>query len=361
MTPELLRIIDANFNRSREALRVIEEYARFVLDDQSSTAELKKIRHELSQIVSELAPNQDLLAARDTAGDVGTAISLPTEMRRADASAVCAAAAQRLAESLRALEEYGKVIGPGPAARIESLRYRAYKLHKRLGFSNDRHHRLRQARLCVLVTASRCRIDWLETIERVARAGAHLIQLREKELEDRQLLERASAAAERCRIHGTLFIINDRPDIARLCHADGVHLGQDDLPVAAARRIAGPQLLVGVSTHDPAQLDHAIDLHPDYIAVGPIFDSKTKPGLPLAGPEFLRHAARQTDLPLLAIGGVEPDNLSRLHPQRPVCLAVCSAVISRPDPEAAVRELLLAIRESNPTSLPGKDAAKSTA
>ena len=348
MSPELLRIIDANFNRSREALRVMEEYARFVLNDARSTAMLKSIRHELTQIICGLLPAEQLLASRDTPADVGTTLSTASEKKRDDAAAVFIAAARRLGESLRALEEYGKVIDPGLGERIETWRYHTYEIEKKLAFAGGRHELMRRARLYVLVTDSLCAGDWLETIRQVAQAGAHVVQLREKQLDDGELLRRACAAVEVCRTHDTLFIMNDRPDLARLCQADGVHVGQDDLPVSSVRRIVGPDVLVGTSTHDPQQLAQAIDQDPDYVAVGPMFATETKPQDRIAGPEFLAHAAQATELPLVAIGGINTDNLGRLNPPRPCCLAVCAAIIAKPDPAKAVADLLEQLDASAP-------------
>ena len=349
MTGELLRIIDANFNRSREALRVMEEYARFALEDQPATQALKSLRHQLTETVGRLLPAEKLLAARDTPTDVGTTLSTPTEQTRPDARAVFTAAAARLTESLRVLEEYVKVIDPEVAARFEACRYRCYELDKRLSFVGRRHQRLRRARLYVLVTASLCRGDWLETIRQVSGAGADLVQLREKHLDDGELLRRGQRAAEVCRHADTLFILNDRPDIARLCQADGLHLGQDDLPVSAVRRILGPDVLVGLSTHNRQQLDDAVSQQPDYLAVGPMFASDTKPQEQLAGPGFLAHAAGQTGLPLVAVGGINAGNLDQLQPGRPYCAAVCSAIVSQPDPAAATAELLSLLAPAPPT------------
>ncbi|UCG33324.1 MAG: thiamine phosphate synthase [Phycisphaerales bacterium] len=348
MTPDLLRIIDANFNRSREALRVMEEYARFVLDDKAATEQLKSLRHELTAAINTMAPVGQRLAARDTPGDVGTSLTVSAEQHRADALAVFDSAAARLAESLRALEEFGKVIDPQTAARLEACRYRSYELGRKLAFVGRRHRRLREARLYVLVTESLCRRDALETIEQVARAGADIVQLREKSLEDGELLRRAAKATTICRNHGALFIINDRPDIACLCKADGVHVGQDDLPVAAVRRIIGPEMLVGLSAHNLGQLEEAFRQQPDYVAVGPMFDSATKPQEHIAGPALLAQAATGTELPIIAIGGISAENVCQLQPCRPFCAAVCGAVISDPDPAAVVTRLL--------SVLPGRQA-----
>lgn len=340
MTPDLLRIIDANFNRSREALRVMEEYARFVLDDRAATEQLKSLRHELTAAINAMAPVGQRLAARDTPGDVGTDLTVSTEQRRADALAVFDSAAARLAESLRALEEFGKVIDTQAAARLEACRYRSYELGSRLAFVGRRHRRLREARLYVLVTESLCRRSAMETIEQVARAGADIVQLREKGLQDGELLRRATQATLICRSCDALFIVNDRPDIALLSKADGVHVGQDDLPVASVRRIVGPDVLIGLSTHKLQQFEAALRQQPDYVAVGPMFDSATKPQEHIAGPALLAKAAAQTELPIVAIGGINAENIAQLQPCRSFCAAVCSAVISDADPAAAVTRLL---------------------
>jgi thiamine-phosphate pyrophosphorylase len=339
MNTDTLRILDANFNRAREALRVIEDYARFTLNDDALTAETKTLRHELTAGVREHLPDRELLRARDTPGDVGTAFTTASEQRRGSAREAVAAAAKRLAEALRVLEEYGKTVSPAFAAGIETLRYRSYTLEARVLLRGARHARMRDARLYVLITEKLCHGNWLETTRQTTDAGADCIQLREKDLPDGELLRRAQAVAAICRETNTLFFVNDRPDIARLADADGVHLGPDDLPVAAARRIVGQELLIGLSTHAPAQVDDALRQAPDYVAVGPMFESTTKPQQHIAGPELLRYATERTELPLVCIGGINETNAAQLLGIGRPCLAVCSAIIAHPDPAAAVRRL----------------------
>ena len=339
MNADTLRILDANFNRAREALRVIEDYARFVLNDAALTAETKALRHELAAAVREHLPDREMLRARDTPGDVGTALTTASEQMRGSARDAVAAATKRLAEALRVLEEYGKTASPVFAAGVEALRYRSYTLETRVLLRGERHTRMRDARLYVLITENLCHGDWLETVRQTAEAGADCIQLREKDLPDGELLRRAQAVAAVCRETDTLFLVNDRPDVARLAGADGVHLGPDDLPVAAARRIVGQELLIGLSTHTTAQVDDALRQAPDYVAVGPMFESTTKPQDHIAGPELLRYAAERAELPLVCIGGINETNAAQLREIGRPCLAVCSAIIAHPDPAAAVHRL----------------------
>ena len=333
MTNPASRIIDANSNRAREALRVMEEYARFVLDDAALTEATKALRHELADTVKGFS--HDLTASRDTAGDVGTGITSPAEAQRADARDVVTAAAKRLTEALRAIEEYGKTLHAESAAAMEQLRYRAYELEKRF----DR--RLRPAgawdavRLYVLITESLCSNDWLATASAALDGGADCLQLREKGLDDAELLDRARKLADLCHQRGALCIVNNRPDIAVLSSADGVHLGQDDLPVSAARRIVGPDRIIGRSTHTMEQASAALTQSPDYIAVGPMFESGTKPQSHVAGPATFAEVRRLTSLPLVAIGGIDGDNLDALLAVGCRCICVCHSVIAQSDPRQA--------------------------
>jgi len=339
MDPSVARILDANFNRAREALRVVEDYARFVQDDPVGGELVKRLRHDLAAGMRPLAPDK-LLFARNTPSDVGTTLFTPGEQSRSSAREVCTAATKRLPEALRTIEEYAKTMDPAVAAGIEALRYRAYDLEQRILLRGDLSARFARVRLYVLLTQSLCRGDWLEAAEAAIAGGADCLQLREKGLDDRELLDRARRLAEVCRGSGALCIVNDRPDIARLAGADGVHLGQTDMTVIDARRIVGPDRLIGVSTHNQAQFKTALAANPDYIAVGPMFDSDTKPQNSLAGPELLAWALRQTETPIVPIGGISAENAGILRQAGTTRLCVCSAVISQADVEAAARRLL---------------------
>ncbi|HEV3145963.1 MAG TPA: thiamine phosphate synthase, partial [Gemmataceae bacterium] len=242
------RIIDANANRCREALRVIEDYCRFALNDAFLSREVKTLRHDLAAHLERFG-SVLLTEARDTAHDVGTRISASGEMQRDSLLHVLQVNWKRLQEGLRSLEEYGKCLQTEVATDLEQLRYRAYTLEKATLVGTSARERLNGSRLYALLTASQCAASLEFVIAEAAAGGVDIIQLREKELDDRQLLERARNVRRWTRQAGVLFIVNDRPDIARLAEADGVHLGQLDLPVQEARRILGSNALVGVSTH----------------------------------------------------------------------------------------------------------------
>jgi len=346
MDPVVLRILDANLNRAREGLRVVEEHARMVLNDAGLTSRIKNLRHDLAVVAESIGP-LPMLAARDTPGDVGTQISTAAEQHRDGPAHVAAAAAKRVAEALRCVEEYAKTEYAKTghvqaAAHAEKLRYDLYTIEQELLLTGPRRKRLPEARLHVLVTASLCRGDWLEVCKKAMAGGADVLQLREKQLPDGELLERARLLRELTAAHGALLFINDRADIARLVGADGVHVGRHDLPVAEARRIAGPTVLIGKSAHSVAEARAALAESPDYIAVGPMFRSPTKPEVPVQGPSLLADVAALTVIPLVAIGGIAPHNVAQLRSPRPFAIAASSAVISAADPAAAAASLLTA-------------------
>lgn len=332
-----LRILDANLNRSREALRVLEEYARFVLDSPLLAGELKTMRHSL-RTAADYLPQDQLLTARDTSGDVGTAISTASEMSRADLGEIVRASLKRLCEALRTLEEYSKPLSAEAATNFEKLRYRGYRLEKTFGQIFKPRGRLASVRLYVLITEELCRHGLLETVEAVCAGGADVIQMREKQMPAGRQVELGRRMADVCRKHDTLLVVNDRADVARAIGADGVHLGQDDLPVRGCRQLLGAEALIGVSCQTPQMALAAAEAGADYIGVGPVFASSTKPRGFTIGPAGAAEVCRATNLPAVTIAGITLDNLGSLLEACPAAVAVCSDIIGSDDPQARTAE-----------------------
>ena len=182
-------------------------------------------------------------------------------------------------------------------------------------------------RLLVLVDLPPSGEPPLARVRAAVRGGATLIQVRGKKVRSGDLLDAAVLLHEHCRKQGVPVFVNDRPDVALLSDADGVHLGQTDMSLSDARRIVGPDRLIGVSTHDVNQLSAAIAQGPDYIAVGPMFPTTTKPQERIAGPTLLSQAVRETDIAIVPIGGITPDNAVTIRQAGARCVCVCSAVI----------------------------------
>jgi thiamine-phosphate pyrophosphorylase len=340
----IARIVDAAGNRAREALRVIEDYCRFVLESEFLTRECKGLRHDLAGALAAAGLGRDaLLGARDTLHDVGTGLATPQEAHRHSLRAVVEANVKRLQEAMRSLEEFGKVHSPDLGRAVEAVRYRAYTLEKALALGNTARQRLAEAKLYVLVTGSQCKaaLDW--TIQEAAAGGAEVIQLREKNQDDRTLLELARQVRRWTRDLGVLFILNDRPDIARLADADGVHLGQDDLPVQEARRVLGADALIGISTHNLDQVRQALREGVSYLGVGPAFPSRTKQFTEFPGLEFVRQVAAETTLPAFVLGGVTPENVGAAVAAGARRVAVSATVCQANEPRlvaAALRRAL---------------------
>jgi thiamine-phosphate pyrophosphorylase len=199
----------------------------------------------------------------------------------------------------------------------------------------DRRQRLRDARLYFV--ADRGGMD--RALEGALAGGADLFQLRDKEASDDELLTAAVRARERCHAAGALFLLNDRPDLAVACDADGVHVGQDDMPVARARELIGEDVIVGLSTHSTQQALAGSRSGADYIAVGPVHATPTKEGRPAIGVEPIRYAAAHVDVPWFAIGGIDAETIHDVVAAGATRVVVVRAVAQADDPEAAARAL----------------------
>jgi len=335
-------VLAAAMNRGREGLRVVEDYVRFVLDDAHLTDQVKRLRHDLTAALSGVSVGRRL-AARDTQADVGTGVTTASERRREDPRGVLAANFTRLQESLRTLEEFAKILDPDLAARLEELRYESYTLQRAVGITSDSLERLGRARLYVLIDGGPSAEQFTRLVRSLVEAGVHVLQLRDKRLNDRELLDRARRLRELTRGSDTLFIVNDRADVAALSRADGVHVGQDELSVQDARTVVGPDPLVGVSTHSIEQARQAVLDGANYLGVGPVFPSGTKPFEEIPGLPLLRAVAAEIRLPAFAIGGITRENLPEILSTGLRRVAVGGAVAAASDPARAAGELLAAL------------------
>ena len=359
-TRAILRILDASANRAAEGLRTIESFARFAVDHEASTALAKELRHQLTEALRGIEPNARL-AARDTEGDCGTQLATDSEARRGDMREVLQAAFARVQQSLRTIEEYGKVVSPTLGAAAESIRYQTYTLEKHLQLSAHRRQQLAGTQLYLLVDVQAEISIWLDRIEALARAGVDVIQIRDKHASDRTLYEYSVRAMGLLRSmphdQRSLLIINDRPDLAVATDADGVHVGQDELPATVARSLVGEAKIVGVSTHSLSQARTAEADGADYIGCGPTFPSQTKSFDQFEGVDFLRAASNAVMLPAFAIGGIDATNLAQVVHAGVRRIAVGAAIWGQPDEAAAAQRL----REQLTTLTAAKAATTETA
>jgi thiamine-phosphate pyrophosphorylase len=339
------RIFDANANRAAEALRVIEDVARFGLNDAVLSQATKELRHNLQTSLHKI-PSEMRLLSRDTPGDVGTSIATAAEGRREDLQSVAVAACKRLQQALRSMEESAKVLAFSVAAsaslatELEQLRYASYSLEKTLVLLHSHAERLAACRLCVLMDCRNSSEEFTQLATQILTAGAHMVQLRDKTATDRTLLQRGRLLQQLTSAHDSIFIMNDRVDLALATGADGVHVGQTELPVAEVRQIAGDRLLVGVSTRNASQLEQAVTDGASYVGVGPMFTSTTKNFSELAGLDYARAAVEKTSLPMFAIGGITQQNAAAVLETGVHGLAAQAAVVDAASPGSVVTELL---------------------
>jgi thiamine-phosphate pyrophosphorylase len=332
------RIIDANFNRAREACRVIEEFCRFVLNSSSLTERAKKLRHELSASIGKLDAGR-LITGRDTLGDVGVGTTVEKQLTRSSLADCFTAGCKRLTEALRALAEVVRIHNEPVAAAIEKLRYDAYTLEKDIVLFSNTSAKFKRVRLYIVIT-SNLPAEVISLAYKCTAGGADCIQLRAKDIEDDRLFALAVEFVKICKDAGIVSIINDRADIAVAAGADGVHLGQNDLPVEQARKLQLAPMIIGKSTHSLKQLKAACAEGITYVGLGPVFPTATKPGVDTVGLEYVQSAMQVlagTGIGHVAIGGITPDNVEKVLNAGAESIAVCSAVTRASNPSAACR------------------------
>jgi thiamine-phosphate pyrophosphorylase len=340
MERAVYRIIDANFNRAREAIRAVEEYCRFSLNSEEFTKRAKKIRHELSAAVGKLDACR-LITSRDTLGDVGIGSRVDEQLLRGELKDCFTAGCKRLTEALRVLAETTQTVDKSVAEIMENLRYTTYTIEKDIVIFSDTFERFRKVKLYVVIT-SNLPTEIISLTYKCADGGADCVQLRAKDIEDDVLFALAVEFTRICKEAGMLSIINDRVDVAVASGADGVHLGQNDLPVEQARKLQLSPLITGKSTHSVKQLRAACKERPTYAALGPVHATATKPTAPAVGLEYVRQAKEiltGTGVGNVAIGGITIDNVVDVLEAGADAIAVCAAVTKASDPTKACRQL----------------------
>ncbi len=336
MNDILYRIIDANFNRAREALRVMEEYCRFGLNNPVLSGCAKQCRHRLCESMKGIDPKK-LLLNRNVDGDVGKELKVDGQLQRQSVEDCFTAASKRASEALRALAESAQTINPTISAAMEEIRFQVYALEKRTVLFADSKQKFQPVRLYVLInaTAQTDEHKVLGLTKTCIDNGADCLQLRAKNICDSSLLDLAQKFTALCKEAGVISIINDRADIAVLSNADGVHLGQDEIPVSYARQLAKRPLIVGVSTHNLDELRNAIDSGCDYVGVGPAFASPTKPHLNVSGLDYIRQAIKileRAGILHVAIGGINLKNIPALLEIGVHTIAVSSSITDSDNP-----------------------------
>lgn len=339
------RLLDASLNRCAEALRVAEDICRFHLEAGAASRELKELRHAiLGLFVPDPSRRAELASARDIVGDLGRDIPSPPPPEAGESGEESATETtdsgdallgtavrnlERAKEALRSLEEVSRITHAERCAAVEKLRYQLYAVEKGLLHRAGRHDsgRMLGRRLCLLATSAHLRGPARDILGGAIEGGVDVIQLREKELSDQECLRQGRLLRELTSAAGIPLIVNDRPDLALILQADGLHLGQDDLPLATARTVVGDDMIVGLSTHSTMEARKAMREGADYIGIGPVFPTTTKEVGPVLGPAGFRDIVQHVDVPAFAIGGITPQNIGELAAVGARSVAVSAAIL----------------------------------
>ncbi len=339
------RIIDANLNRIGEGLRLLEDIARLLLNDAVLTQQLKTMRHDILE--SDWAFQQQLLQSRNSEGDVGINLEVPGEERQRELPITVVANSRRVQESLRTLEELAKIPGTKlDSEKFKKARFDLYAIEQRLLsrlLRQDKAKHLPGLYVIIDTQALKGRSP-IEAASQAIHGGARTIQLRDKLGNTRELLPVARQLKSLCAEHHVLFIANDYLDLALATDADGLHLGQDDLPVPIARKLLPIDKILGCSTTSVDQAVTAESEGADYIAVGSIYPTPSKETAKVVGLERLRQIRQAITLPIVAIGGITKDNAAEVIAAGADSVAVISAILQTEDIEKATRELAEALR-----------------
>lgn len=338
----MLRLVDANLNRLSEGLRTLEDVARFLLNDARLTASFKSLRHELAHGHASL--DKDRLSARDSAQDIAAFAEEEGEQRRGHVVEIVTANAKRAEESLRVLEEFAKLPGSVlESGKFKKARFALYDLERELTGKVLRHNR-RVSGLYVIIDPELLQErSGVDVAEKAIRGGARAVQLRDKRRSKTEILHRANELRALCAHFDVLFIVNDHLDIALASGADGLHLGQDDLPLSAARRLLPIDTIIGCTTRTVESALRAQDEGADYVAVGSMYPTGSKTDTHVVGPGRLREVKEAISIPVVAIGGITADNAADVVAAGADSIAVISAVVGAEDVEGAARRLSGAI------------------
>jgi thiamine-phosphate pyrophosphorylase len=345
MTINRLRIIDANINRLGEGLRVLEEFARMTLNDTALTQKLKDIRHITVKTNTQL--QKQMLQARDAKGDVGIEMDVKDEEKNRDIVSIITANAKRAQESLRVLEEIAK----NPELKLNSENYRKarfdlYTIEKELTGKVLRKEKVGQITGLYAVVDT----EWLKgrqpvkVAEQMIKGGAKIIQLRCKERGISEFLTIARNLKEICVNKRVLFIVNDSLEVALAIGADGLHVGQEDLPIAEARKFMPIDMILGCSVSNVQEAVEAKKDGADYLGVGAIYVTETKKSAKAVGVKRIGKIKQGVGLPIVAIGGINQENLSEVIKAGADAAAVISAIMGADNIEKTTRELVNIIK-----------------
>lgn len=342
----MVRLIDSNINRVCEGLRVLEDISRFKFNYYEISKDLKELRHNIRKAYNKT--DQELLKSRDVLSDIGLAVTENLDIKREKntVSLLCANF-KRVQEGLRTLEELAKTdLSSKEITIFERSRYISYDLEKRFISKVSRSGFKLPELYGITYHKDSCGRSNIEVVQEMIKAGIKLIQYREKDLSIKDRYIECKTIRKLTKESEVLFIINDHIDIAMLVDADGVHIGQDDIPISQVRKLLGDDKIIGLSTHSPEQAKKAVDEGADYIGVGPIFKTRTKVNVcDPVGFSYLEWVENNITIPYVAIGGIKEHNLHEILKRGADSVALVSEITGNPNIPEKVKQLKTIFKE----------------
>lgn len=332
------RIIDANLNRASEGIRVVEDIARFSYNNKDMAGRLRTVRHSLRKKTDHL--KDELLSSRDSVKDIGRVISSSNNLdKKDDVSNIINANFKRAQEATRTIEEVLKLTDYNLSKEVEQIRFFIYTLEKEYNLMiNKSKKNIPMGLYGITGEKFADGRSNIECVKEMIAGGVEVIQYREKEKSFRDKIKEMKEIREICKESNVLFIVNDHIDVALLVEADGIHIGQNDMHISDVRKLVGKEMIIGLSTHSPEQAENAVADGADYIGVGPIFPTTTK-DTPSVGLEYLEYAAKNIDIPFVAIGGIKAHNINEIKIRNPYSVCLVSEIVGAPNIKTIVSEL----------------------
>ena len=336
------QIIDANLDRAREGLRVLEDWARFGLGGNDFVAKIKNYRQILGKNHLEVYKQ-----SRNYIEDQFKGLTHQEQNNRKTPEQIIYSNASRVQEALRVIEEFSRLNNHKLSKIASEIRYEIYSLEIDLLSLSNRKRSVKILKENDLYVITDKRENLLEIIEDILFSGVKIIQHRFKKGTDKDNLEEAIQIKNLCKKYNSLFIINDRVDIALASDADGIHLGQDDLDLKTARKLLGYSKIIGISANNKLDISTAIKDGCNYIGIGPIFKTETKKDKKPLGIEKIKTLTKDLNIPWFAIGGVTKNNISYLKSNGFKKVALVSELMNSKDPKEDAIMILKELSNEN--------------
>jgi len=338
----IAQIIDANLDRAREGLRVLEDWARYGLDRVDIVKKIKDFRQILGSYHLDYYKN-----ARNYSKDNCNGLNHPEQFKRIYTENIISSNSSRIQEALRVLEEFSRNNNYELSKAASLIRYEIYSLEIELLNLTCNKNLIEILIKNNLYLITNDKPDLIVDIENLLIEGVKIIQHRFKETDDSNNLKKAKIIRKLCERHGAIFIVNDRLDIALACEADGVHLGQNDLDLISARKILGFSKIIGISANNAQDIKKAIKNGCDYLGIGPVFQTNTKKLKKPLGIDNIKKLTKDIKIPWYAIGGIKNENIPKLKSNNINKVAIISDIMDDENPKNKAKIILKSLNHEN--------------